>query len=97
MMLGEFDEQEIQPYYSLGKADICSDSHAEISLKAAEESLVLLKNNGLLPLDANKVKKILVIGPNAIYRQMGSYSIGGAADTRVCIPPCKVFGKQPKS
>ena len=41
-------------------------AHEEIALKAAEEGTVLLKNkNKLLPLDRNKVKKILVLGPNA--------------------------------
>ena len=40
------------------------DEHAELALKAAEESLVLLKNkNQILPLD--KTKKYLVTGPNA--------------------------------
>lgn len=89
MMLGEFDTKETQPYYSLNKKDICSPEHARIAEKAAEESIVLLKNNGLLPLNTKKIKKLLVIGPNAIYRQLGSYSIGGPADTRVSIPPLK--------
>ncbi len=41
-------------------------SHEEIALKAAEEGLVLLKNNNkVLPLDREKIKKILVLGPNA--------------------------------
>ncbi len=41
-------------------------SHEEIALKAAEEGLVLLKNNNkVLPLDRKKIKKILVLGPNA--------------------------------
>ncbi len=87
MMLGEFDEKEKQPYYRLNKDSICSPEHARTAEKAAEESIVLLKNNGLLPLDTKKAKKLLVIGPNAIYRQLGSYSIGGPADTRINIPP----------
>lgn len=36
-----------------------------VALKAAEESVVLLKNNGILPLDLRKYKSIAVIGPNA--------------------------------
>lgn len=45
------------------------------SLKLAEESAVLLKNNGILPLKDN-VKKILLLGPGAddIYRMLGDYS-----------------------
>jgi beta-glucosidase len=31
----------------------------------AEQSIVLLKNNGILPIDVSKYKKILVTGPNA--------------------------------
>ncbi|MBQ3038226.1 MAG: glycoside hydrolase family 3 C-terminal domain-containing protein, partial [Clostridia bacterium] len=37
--------------------------HKELNLKMAQESIVLLKNDGILPLDINK--KIAVIGPNA--------------------------------
>lgn len=37
--------------------------HRDINLKMAEESIVLLKNNGILPLESNK--KVAVIGPNA--------------------------------
>jgi beta-glucosidase len=36
-----------------------------VALKAAEEAVVLLKNNGILPLDTARFKSIAVIGPNA--------------------------------
>ncbi len=42
-----------------------TDVHNAIALKAAEKSMVLLKNNGILPLDPEKVKTVAVIGPNA--------------------------------
>ena len=41
------------------------DEHQKINLKMAEESIVLLKNNGILPLDRSKYKTIAVIGPNS--------------------------------
>ena len=41
------------------------DAHRATNLKMAEESMVLLKNNGILPLDTKKYKTIAVIGPNA--------------------------------
>lgn len=44
---------------------LCSKTNSDLNLKISEESLVLLKNDGLLPLDRDKVKKIAVIGPNA--------------------------------
>ncbi|WP_024832884.1 glycoside hydrolase family 3 C-terminal domain-containing protein [Ruminiclostridium josui] len=42
-----------------------SVEHNKLSLEAAKKSMVLLKNDGLLPLDSNKIKNIAVIGPNA--------------------------------
>jgi beta-glucosidase len=46
------------------------------TLELARQSAVLLKNDGLLPLDINKIKSIAVIGPNAdnIYNQLGDYT-----------------------
>ncbi|MBR6030069.1 MAG: glycoside hydrolase family 3 C-terminal domain-containing protein [Clostridia bacterium] len=36
-----------------------------VALEAAEKSMVLLRNNGILPLDAGKIKTVAVVGPNA--------------------------------
>jgi beta-glucosidase len=46
----------------------------EIALNAARESIVLLKNDNLLPLQKNKYKKIAVIGPCARDLYFGGYS-----------------------
>ncbi len=42
-----------------------SIEHNKLSQEAAKKSMVLLKNDGLLPLDSGKIKNIAVIGPNA--------------------------------
>ena len=86
--LGEFDPAERLPWKGFDAETLCSEAHAATALKASEASMTLLRNeNGFLPLKADRHKKLLVIGPNAIYRQLGSYSIGGYADTRVSVPP----------
>ena len=46
------------------KEAVCHKEDKEVSLQSAKESLVLLKNNGVLPLKGNK-KKIALIGPHA--------------------------------
>ena len=46
------------------RAAVCHEEDREISLQSAKESLVLLKNNGVLPLKRDK-KKIALIGPHA--------------------------------
>lgn len=49
--------------------------HRELAVEAARNSMVLLKNDGILPLDRNKKMKIGVIGPNADSRRalVGNY------------------------
>ena len=71
-LLGMFDGSEFDeiPYSTVESAE-----HLRLSQKAAEESAVLLKNNGILPLDKSKLKTIGVIGPNADSRAalVGNY------------------------
>lgn len=63
-LLGEFEEK--RPWSELPYSLLDCREHRALNLKAAEESIVLLKNDGgYLPLDG-KAKKIAVIGPNAI-------------------------------
>ena len=42
-----------------------TDEHAALALEAAEKCMVLLENDGILPLDPNRIRTIAVIGPNA--------------------------------
>ena len=63
-LLGEFEE--VRPYSDIPFDMIECDAHKELNLKAAEECMVLLKNDGFLPLDASASHKIAVIGPNAM-------------------------------
>lgn len=50
-------------------------SHAALALKAAEEEIVLLKNEkNLLPLDKSKINHLLVVGPVASMINLGGYS-----------------------
>ncbi|WP_319024656.1 glycoside hydrolase family 3 N-terminal domain-containing protein [Microbulbifer hainanensis] len=48
----------------------------ELALEAARKSIVLLKNDGTLPLDAGALKTLAVIGPNAAVARLGGYSGG---------------------
>ena len=48
------------------------------AIRAAKESVVMLDNkDGVLPLDAKKIKKLLVLGPNADEVRTGDYSAAG--------------------
>ena len=72
--LGEFDPPEMVPYSAIPEEKLDCQAHRELALEAARNSLVLLKNEGVLPLDKNKIKSIAVIGPNAEECQLGIYS-----------------------
>ena len=64
------------PYIDLDEAVTVSKKveHKELALEAARKSVVLLKNENLLPLPKNKYKKIAVIGPCAKDLFFGGYS-----------------------
>ena len=67
--LGLLDPPERVPYSSIGKEPVdpwLTDKHKALALRAAQESIVLLKNSAnLLPLDKRSLKSIAVIGPRA--------------------------------
>jgi len=72
--------------YETSRAD-----HQAVNLEAARQSLILLKNDGLLPLGVDKPLSILVTGPNADddLSQLGDWSLGSPQH-----PP--ESGKQPR-
>ncbi|HOU17289.1 MAG TPA: glycoside hydrolase family 3 C-terminal domain-containing protein [Candidatus Marinimicrobia bacterium] len=72
--LGEFDPPESVPYTSIPIEKLDCQEHRQLALESAQKAIVLLKNDGILPLDRNKIKTIAVIGPNAAEAQLGIYS-----------------------
>ncbi len=64
MRLGLFDPPELVPFASIPYEVNDSESHRALALRAARESIVLLKNDGILPLSP-EIRSIAVIGPNA--------------------------------
>jgi beta-glucosidase len=62
--LGMFDPPELVAYAQTPASEANSEPHRQLAAKLARESMVLLKNNGLLPL-RQPVKKIAVVGPLA--------------------------------
>ena len=62
-MLGLFDPDDQVAYSKIPFSVVGSEKHLKLSQEAAEKSLVLLKNTGILPL--KNVKKVALIGPNA--------------------------------
>ncbi len=71
-------ENPRRPDLDRAAAEIARPDHRAANLAAARQSLVLLQNNGLLPLDPAKVKSIAVVGPNADddLQQLGDWSLG---------------------
>jgi beta-glucosidase len=73
--LGMFDPPAMVPYAQIPVTDYDTPANDALSLRMARESVVLLKNDGLLPLDRTKIHKIAVLGFNAYYTNMlvGNY------------------------
>lgn len=75
MKLGMFDPEDQVPYASIPYDVVDCKEHNELALETAKKTIVLLKNDGLLPLNKQELKSIAVIGPNADSREalVGNY------------------------
>lgn len=76
--LGMFDSKT--EYDSIPFTAVSSKEHKAVSLRCAEKSMVLLKNNGILPLDESRIRTIGVIGPNSDSRVALEGNYNGTAD-----------------
>ena len=74
-LLGLFDGTRVFPEPEKLTELVHTPDHRALARRVAEESVILLKNEGaLLPLDASTLKSIAVIGPNADQVEYGDYS-----------------------
>ena len=53
---------------------INKQEHLDKALEIAQKSIILLKNNGIMPLDKSKYKKIALVGPSSDKIRLGGYS-----------------------
>ena len=83
ILLGLFEN----PYVDVaaGQAVQYAPEHLEAARKTVEESVILLKNDGVLPLDPASVRNILVTGPlaNAPHEQLGTWVFDGESSHTV--------------
>ena len=62
--VGDFDPVSMVPYQLINASQLNTPESQALNLKAAKESIVLLKNAEALPLNTKNIKKLAVIGPN---------------------------------
>lgn len=74
--LGILDHKDSTPWADLPYSIVASEVHARQALTVARKSMVLLKNDDVLPLNKDKIRKIAVLGPNATDSTMmlGNYN-----------------------
>jgi beta-glucosidase len=77
LRMGLFEDPR-RPDLARAAVEVAKPEHRAVNLAAARQSLVLLHNDGLLPLDPAKAKTIAVVGPNADddLQQLGDWSLG---------------------
>ena len=64
--LGDLDPDDLNPWTKIPESVIACDAHKQLALDMAHKSIVLLKNDGILPLTTSPSQgKVVVMGPNA--------------------------------
>jgi beta-glucosidase len=74
--LGFFDPKDRVPYNRIQASENDAPEHAALALRAARESIVLLKNDGVLPFKKGALHRVSVFGPSAssVPVLVGSYN-----------------------
>lgn len=85
LKLGLFDEMEQNPYANISADTVACPTHLALAREAAQKAVVLLKNNGVLPL-GKEAERYYVVGPNAadVDVLLGNYN-GQSADVRTVV------------
>ena len=76
MRLGMFDPKDKVPFSKIDSSSLNAPAHKQHTLKMSRQGIVLLKNDGILPLTRVGLKKIALVGPNAAdpRTQLGNYN-----------------------
>lgn len=85
MRLGLLGAPEATEYQDIPYEAVDCDEHRAFNLNVARQTLVLLKNDGALPLDATKIKTIGVVGPNADSRLSLEGNYQGTASHHITV------------
>jgi beta-glucosidase len=84
-LLGEEKFPQKQEYISIPYDVIDCPKHKELNLKISRNGIVMLKNNGALPLNPGAIKSIAVIGPNADSRRSLDGNYEGTASEYITV------------
>ena len=72
--LGDFDSDDLNPWTKIPESVVASNAHKQLALDMARKSLVLLKNNGILPLVSSGDIAVLGANANDSVMMWGNYS-----------------------
>ena len=70
--IGLFDELFVDPEEA--ERVVGCEEHRRLALEAARKAIVLLKNEGVLPIDKGRIRKLLIVGGAAKNLKLGGYS-----------------------
>lgn len=96
-LLGEFNPPENNPYLNLPESVVNSFKYKVLNLQAAREAITLLKNNSLLPLKIDRIKKLAVLGVHGNqdfrdwYTGTSSYSVTVYDAFKGMLPDAETF------